>query len=96
MKPYALTPYPMTPPDDPPEPSLEGAVPCPQCQYPPDWQKGVVGPHANEWRLYCDQGQLDGSWERTLDKAIEYWNTECETISGENLKAEGVARVAEQ
>lgn len=91
MKPYALTPYPMTPPDDPPEPVLEGALPCPECGYEPIGQIRADG----QRRVRCDQNHLAGSWEDTGDKAIEYWNSEVEERKGENLKAEGVQRVAE-
>lgn len=89
--------YPMTPPDDPPEPDLSDALPCPQCQYPPICQRSNHRSlHGQfEFRLHCDQGHVDGGWSRSFERAIEHWNTECETISGENLKAEGVATVAE-
>lgn len=82
---------PMTPPDDPPEPVLDGALPCPECGYPPEWQKrAYLG-----YRVFCDQGHVDGGWRDTIDKAVEYYNSEVETMKGENLKAEGVAVVAE-
>ena len=90
MKPDALVPYPMTPPDDPPEPDLSDALPCPQCQYPPAVRKRWDG----LFMLHCDQGHVDGGWHRNFDKAVEYYNAECEEMKGEQLKAQGTEVVA--
>ena len=93
MKPYALTPYPMTPPDDPPEPDLSDAIPC-VCGRHPDWDTNQF----KEIRLFCYSHCVTAGYEATVKKAIEAWNYEVSEAGdreGENRKAAGQDKVAE-
>lgn len=90
MKPHAIVPYPMTPPDDPPEPDLSEVIPCPTCGCKPEWDH-YLGKH----HLWCHGFRVADS---DLGDAIRRWD---ETViaagddEGENRKAEGVATVTE-
>lgn len=93
MKPYAITPYPMTPPDDPPEPDLSAAFPC-ICGREPDWDTDAFG----DLFLFCPKRCITASPDSNIDKAIRYWNQEVIEAGdreGEARKAEGQEQVAE-
>lgn len=92
MKPYAITPYPMTPPDDPPEPDLSAAFPC-ICGREPDWDTDAFG----DLFLFCPKRCITASPDSNIDKAIRYWNQEVIEAGdreGEARKAEGQELVA--
>lgn len=93
MKPYALTPLPMTPPDEPAEPSLEDALPC-TCGHMPAWE--WLG--STECRLRCDLNHVIGMQARNIPDAIRFWNyavDDKQQEEGENRKAEGQRQVEE-
>lgn len=70
MKRYSMTAklpdLALTPPDDPPEPDLEDALPCPRCGCKPEWEK-----HSGKHHLWCHGFRVA---DEDLDDAILAWS----------------------